>query len=156
MTDSTIAIDRGAAVSLREITEETLGSILRLKVAPAQENFVAPNAVSIAEAHFSKYAWFRAIYADDTPVGFIMLHDEPEKPKYYLWRYMIDARYQRMGFGRRALEFVIEYVKTRPQATELFLSYVPEEGGPQPFYETMGFEHTGNIHEGEVEMRIAL
>lgn len=156
MTESTIAIDRNATVTLREITAETLGSILRLKVATEQEGFVANNAVSIAQAHFSNYAWFRAIYADETPVGFVMLHDEPEKPEYYLWRYMIDARYQRMGFGRQALQQLIEHVKTRPNATELLLSYVQKEGGPQPFYESLGFEHTGRIVDGEVEMRIAL
>ncbi len=37
-----------AAVTLREITQETLQDILDLKVAPEQEHFVAPNAVSIA------------------------------------------------------------------------------------------------------------
>lgn len=156
MTESTTTVDRNATISLREITKETLVSILKLKVAPAQEQFVASNAVSIAQAHFSAHAWFRAIYADETPVGFVMLHDEPEKPEYYLWRYMIDARYQRMGFGRQALQLLIAHVKTRPNATELLLSYVPKEGGPQPFYESLGFTHTGRIVEDEVEMRIAL
>ena len=156
MTESSITVDRTAAVSLREITEATLVSILKLKVAPEQEKFVASNAVSIAQAHFSKHAWFRAIYADETPVGFVMLHDEPEKPEYYLWRYMIDARYQRMGFGRQALQQLIEHVRTRPNATELLLSYVPQEGGPQPFYESLGFTHTGRIVEEEMEMKIYL
>ncbi|KAA3663772.1 MAG: GNAT family N-acetyltransferase [Chloroflexi bacterium] len=83
-----------AVVTLREITKETVRSIIDLKVAPAQDNFVAPNAVSIAQAHFDDKAWFRAIYADETPVGFVMLFDDAEKPFYYLWRYMIDAKYQ--------------------------------------------------------------
>ena len=129
---------------------------MKLKVAPEQENFVASNAISIAQAHFSDHAWFRAIYADETPVGFVMLHDEPEKPEYYLWRYMIDARYQRMGFGRQALQQLIEHVRTRPNATELLLSYVPQEGGPQPFYESLGFTHTGRIVEEEMEMKLDL
>lgn len=156
MTESPITVDRNATVALREITEATLVSILKLKVAPEQEKFVASNAVSIAQAHFSKHAWFRAIYADETPVGFVMLHDEPEKPEYYLWRYMIDARYQRMGFGRQALQQLIEHVRTRPNATELLLSYVPKEGGPLPFYESLGFTHTGRIVEEEMEMKLDL
>jgi diamine N-acetyltransferase len=61
-------------VTLREITKENLGSILRLKVAPDQEQFVASNAVSLAEAHFEpELPYFRAIYAGDVPVGFLML-----------------------------------------------------------------------------------
>ena len=70
-----ISPTRDATLTLREITEETVDSILNLKVSPAQEQFVANNAVSLAQAHFSKYAWFRAIYADETPVGFILLYD---------------------------------------------------------------------------------
>lgn len=159
MSESIPTVDRNATVTLREVTADTLFDILRLKVAPQQEGFVAPNAVSIAEAHFSEHAWFRAIYADETPVGFLMLHDEPdgkEGPVYYLWRYMIDARYQRLGFGRKAIGLLVDYVKTRPNATELLLSYVPKEGGPKPFYESLGFVHTGREHDGELEMRLPL
>jgi hypothetical protein len=39
-----------AVVELREITFETVRAICRLGVAPSQADFVAPNAVSIAEA----------------------------------------------------------------------------------------------------------
>jgi hypothetical protein len=66
---------RGATVSLREMDIENLFEILDLKVKPEQESLVAPNAVSIAEAHFWPTGWFRAIYADDTPVGFVMVDD---------------------------------------------------------------------------------
>ena len=31
--------------------------------------------MSISEAHFWPTGWFRAIYADDTPVGFVMIDD---------------------------------------------------------------------------------
>lgn len=147
---------RDATVSLREITEETVNTILKLKVAPAQEQFVANNAVSLAQAHFSKYAWFRAIYADETPVGFILLYDNPDEPTYYLWRFMLDERYQRLGFGRKAIGLLVDYVRTRPNATELRLSYVPQEGGPKVFYEGLGFVHTGEEHDGELEMRLVL
>ena len=63
-------------VSLREITEDTVTAIVRLSVAESQKGFVAPNAVSLAQALFSKAAWYRAIYLGDEPVGFVMLHDE--------------------------------------------------------------------------------
>jgi diamine N-acetyltransferase len=48
--------DNSAEVTLRESTEETLGTILKLKVAEDQKAFVASNAVSIAQAHFSNEA----------------------------------------------------------------------------------------------------
>ncbi len=147
---------RDAVVSLREITSDTLRSILRLKVSPQQEQFVADNATSIAQAHFEPKSWFRAIYADETPVGFVMLYDDTEKPEYFLWRYMIDSRYQRLGFGRQALLQVIDVVRGRPGATEMLLSYVPAEGSPEPFYAGLGFVNTGDVEDGENVMRLAL
>ena len=50
-----------------------------------------------------------------------------------------------MGFGRQAIQRLIEYVRSRPQATELLVSYVPAEGGPGPFYHKLGFEPTGEM-----------
>jgi diamine N-acetyltransferase len=142
-----------ATVTLREITRETLSGVLDLRVAPEQERFVASNAVSIAQAHFHpEHAWFRAVHADDVPVGFVMLHDQPEEAKYYLWRFMIDRRYQGRGFGARALERVVDHVRTRPGATELLVSCVPGEGGPGPFYEKLGFAYTGDVDDGELVM----
>jgi diamine N-acetyltransferase len=141
-------------VTFREVTKETLREIIKLKVAPEQEGFVAPNEISIAEAHFSPdVAWFRAVYRGDTPVGFVMLHDEPAKPHYYLWRFMIDARYQGTGVGRRALELLFEHVRKRPGAKVLYTSIVPGEGSPGPFYEKLGFTYTGEVDEGELVMR---
>lgn len=141
-------------VSLREVTKETLRDITQLRVKPNQERLVATNAESIAEAYFSPdIAWFRAIYADDVPVGFLMLEDNAAKERYYLWRFMIDARHQRRGIGQRALELLFEYVRTRPGARVLYTSCVPGEGSPGPFYEKMGFVYTGEEDDGELVMR---
>ena len=144
-----------AVVTLREVTKENLDDILDLKVTKEQENFVASNAVSIAQAHFyPEVAWFRAIYADKTAVGFVMLEDDPINLSYALWRLMVDARFQKRGFGRRAVELVIEYVKTRPKAQFLLTSCVPSEGSPIKFYERMGFTLTGEMDDdGELIMR---
>ncbi len=156
VTRPTQEIAPDAAVSLREVTKDTVRTVIRLKVAPAQEDFVASNAFSIAEAHFSDIAWFRAIYAGETPVGFIMLADDPDKPEYFLWRLMIDAHQQGKGFGRRAVQLLIDHVKTRPGATELLVSYVPGEGSPRDFYLKLGFQDTGRVEESEVVLRLPL
>jgi hypothetical protein len=56
-------------VELREITSETVRTICDLAVEEHQRSFVAPNAVSMAEAHFEPKHWMRAIYADGEPAG---------------------------------------------------------------------------------------
>lgn len=145
-----------AAVSLREITAETVRQICALSVAPEQQRFVESNAVSIAEAHFSPVAWFRAIYADETPIGFLMLYDDDSAPEYFLWRLMVAAEHQGKGYGKRALEQLIEYVMRRPNATELLVGYVPGDGSPGNFYRRLGFEDTGRTEGGEIILRLPL
>ncbi len=147
-----------AVVSLREITEKTVVPICKLTdtLSAPQKRMVAPNAVSIAQAHFSKTAWFRAIYADETPVGFVMLDDRPEEAEYFIWRLMIAGPYQGLGYGKRAIRLLIEYVKTRPGAKELLTSCGEGEGSPEGFYARLGFRRTGAMEEDEVVMSLPL
>jgi diamine N-acetyltransferase len=148
--------DDSSIVSLHEITAQTVRAICALKVKPEQEQFVASNAVSIAQAYFEPKAWFRGVYAGETPVGFLMLFDDPEKPEYFLWRFMIAAPYQHSGYGRKALELLVEYVRTRPGAMELLVSYEPGEGGPKEFYLKFGFVETGRVIEEEPILSLSL
>jgi diamine N-acetyltransferase len=143
------------AVSLREVTKDTVLKICSLsdQLSEKQKRMVAPNALSIAEAYFTEQAWFRGIYAGEEPVGFVMLHLDKKRGVYYLWRLMIAGPFQRQGFGKAAVNRLIEYVKTMPGATELFVSYVPLDGCPEKFYRDLGFEPTGEIKDGEVVMR---
>ena len=151
-------VNLDAEVSLREITSETVRQICSLSdtLSEQQQKMVAPNAISIAQAYFSDEAWFRAIYADDTPVGFIMLYDDSEKAEYFLWRLMIAEPFQGKGYGRKAIKLLVEYVRTRPGASELLASYVPIEGGPEGFYRKLGFEPTGEIDDGEIVVKLSL
>lgn len=143
-----------ANVTLREVTRDTVWVVCNLHVSKEQEQFVAPNAFSIAQACYSREAWFKAIYADETPVGFAMLAQVPDRGSYYLWRFMIDARYQKKGYGKRALQLVIEHVRSMPFADELTLSYHKGDGSPQPFYEKLGFRDTGRMLNTEYEMKL--
>lgn len=153
-------------VKLVEVTEKNLRGILGLKVTPEQESFVASNAVSISQAYFEKAAWFRAIEAGDEFVGFVMLFDpslvedkskkdkmtDKEREEMYLWRFMIDARFQGKRFGRDALDLVFEHARRRPGFKRVLASFVDAPGGPEKFYTGYGFTKTGNIPDGEVEI----
>lgn len=145
-----------AEVNLREITEDNVRSVMDLEVAPHQAGFVATNARSIAEAAYTDEKWLRAIYLGDEPIGLVLLSERHETPRYYLWRFMIDHRHQGKGYGRAAMDLTIEYVRTLPNASELFLSYVPGDAGPERFYKLFGFEDTGREPDGELEARLEL
>lgn len=138
-------------VELRPVDDDNVQAVIDLSVSDDQDAFVAPNVYSLAEAFATTKVWVRAVYAGDEPVGFVMLSDDEDKPRYYLWRFMIDAAHQGKGYGRAAMELVHEYVRTRPGGDRIYLSYVPAEGGPEPFYKGLGYVDTGTEHGGELE-----
>ena len=146
-----------AAITLREVTATTVRAVTDLRVAPEQEGYVASNAVSIAQAYFARDAWFRAVYAGETLVGFAMLRDgtllQPEsaKPEVSLWRFMIAHEYQKRGYGREALSLLVAHARSRPEVTSIETSYVVGPHGPKAFYLAFGFQHTGEVKaNGEV------
>jgi diamine N-acetyltransferase len=96
--------------------------------------------------------------AGDTPVGFVMMHIDTEKPEYYLWRFMIDKHHQGKGYGYAAMQQIIELVRQFPNAQKLETSYVPGEGNPSPFYTKLGFIDTGELDDDgeEIIMRLDL
>jgi diamine N-acetyltransferase len=149
-------------VSLREITAETVRSVVALSVAESQKSFVAPNAVSLAQALFAPEAWYRAVYFGQELAGFVMLDDEslrspsPPRPQVGVWRFMIDAKFQGRGIGRAALLQVIAHVRSKGLFSALQLSYVPGPGCPEPFYLGLGFRHTGRIDGQEVVLELPL
>ena len=154
--------DDPMAVSLREITADSVRQITALAVAPEQQRFVASNAVSLAEALFNEEAWYRAIYLGDTPAGFVMLYDEslrsvpPAELQIGLWRFMIDRSFQGQGIGAAALEQVIAHVRSKNLFTSLEVSYVPGPGCAERFYLRAGFQHTGRVDNGEIVLELPL
>jgi len=142
-------------VELREITRDTVRTVCELKVADGQQGFVAPNAVSIAEAHFTPEHWMRAVYADGEPAGFVLTYEEPAKGTWYLWRFMVDERFQRRGVGRRAMELLLDRWRELGAPTGR-LSVVPTNPGAIAFYESLGFRLTGEEHGGEALMELDL
>ena len=143
-------------VTLREVNDDNVQAIIDLSVSEDQQDFVAPNVKSLAQAFATTRVWVRAVYAGEEPVGFVMLSDDSEKPRYYLWRFMIDHRHQGKGYGAEAMALVHDYVRTRPGGDRIYLSYVPAEGGPGPFYEGLGYVDTGREHGGEREAVLEL
>jgi diamine N-acetyltransferase len=145
-------------VSLRPVTQDTVWGICSLSdtLTEPKKSMVAPNAVSMAEAHFNQYAWFRAIYAGKAPVGFMMIVDDDQRPEYFLWRFMLGQPFHGRGYGRQAIARLVEYVRTRPGARELLVSCEVEEGSPEGFYRKLGFERTGAWEGQEAVMRLPL
>ena len=152
-------------ITLQKITSENCWDICKLK---ADENFVATNVQSMAEAYayyvehgFGPIAY--GIYNDKAPVGFIMAEYQKGeedfndgKPYYYLWRFMIDNNHQSKGYGRTALDLLMQEIKTFPhgKTDKMFTSVVPENTAAARLYESFGFVKTGKVQDGEEVMEL--
>lgn len=151
-------------ISLRPIDSSNYLECIALSVAPDQQQFVASNLQSLADA----YAWREAaepyaVYADDEMVGFGLLFPladgteddyipEPGTERgYVIVRLMVDARFQGRGYGRAALEAIVDLVRGRGLGT-IRLSVVPENVQALDFYRRNGFAETGEIDGGEIVM----
>ena len=146
-------------VRLEKIHGKNVWDALRLSVKEEQREFVASNDVSIIEAYTTitanGYAFPFGIYDDEQLVGFLMIgfekddywDDAPDiaNGNYNLWRLMIDQKYQNRGYGRKAVELALEFVRTFPcgKADYCWLSYEPENLVAKELYSSFGFEETG-------------
>jgi diamine N-acetyltransferase len=142
-------------VELVEITKDTVRAVCKLDAGDGGVQ-VAPNAVSIAQAYFHEEAWFRAIQADGQLVGFLMLWDptlveRSEDPRFILWRFMVDARFQRRGYGRAALELAFQHVRSRG-GDAVHLTHVKTVDEAARLYRALGFVYTGVEEDGELWM----
>ncbi len=150
-------------IHFMRITAATLNQICALSetLSPPQRRMVADNVRSIAEAHFSPSAWMRAIYANETPIGFIMTHtgsdyeDGIDCPGVFLWRFMIAGPYQAQGYGRRALGKLVQHLKAIGIPL-LYTSCGQGEGSPEGFYRKLGFTPTGDHYDDEIELLLKL
>lgn len=148
-------------ITLREVSDDNAQSVLALRTTEDQERFVSTVRYSLKEAEDNPQGnpWFRAVYAGDEPVGFVMLSwdVEPQPPDingpWFLWKLLIDHRYQRRGYGQDVVRQVVELVRGQG-GTELLTSYTPGEGGPAGFYAKLGFAPRGDVDpDGEIILR---
>jgi diamine N-acetyltransferase len=151
-------------VSLREITEQNREAVVALRVAASQEGYVSSVADSLEEAREFPEGnpWYRAIYAEDQPVGFVMLswNVTPDPPRilgpWFLWKLLVDERHQGRGYGREAVRLVADIARDHG-AAELLTSYVVGDSSPEPFYTYIGFVPTGEQDEkGEIILALDL
>jgi diamine N-acetyltransferase len=139
-------------VTLREITPENIRAVLGLSVAPEQRSvYPRSNGYSIAEGHYpddDDPVWMRVIYANETPVGFLMTSEAPDRGEYFLWRLMVDAEHQGKGYGSRAMKLLIERIRASGNARRLLTSHLKGQGDAGGFYQKLGFVYTGEVIDG--------
>lgn len=128
-------------IRLDEITPDNYKECVALRVAENQKNFVSSNLESIAKAYiYRECVETFAIYNDDTMVGFLMLMLNEVNQNYFLWQFMIDEQYQGKGYGKQALNLVLEQLRRNKSCDSLTTTYKVGNSQSKHLYESIGFE----------------
>lgn len=156
-------------VDLRDIvTEDDVEAVMGLRRGPGQERYLGSMIShfedAVSDARACPRMW--SVHDGDTLVGFVMISDgipaetlasdDEIVGPYYLWRLLVDHRFQGRGYGAATIDAVVRYLETRPGAEVLSTSCAAGDGSPQPFYLHYGFEKTGRVIDGEDVLRLDL
>ena len=119
-------------IELRSITKKNYFDVLNLEVHPNQRNFIASNSISLAEAYvYDKNGDFiapLAVYDKEVLIGFVVIaYDQKigiSKGNYLLFRFMIDKRFQGLGYFKPTMDAVIDFVRTEPAEKQQVFGYL--------------------------------
>lgn len=96
---------------------------------------------------------FRAVYADDEPVGFILWRSGEQPKSAYLWRFMVDKGHQGKGYARAAIELACIELRALGFDT-VMTSVIRGQHSPLGFYLLVGFtEANETTRSGEWILR---
>ena len=138
----------------KEITKENFWDCIELSVAKEQVDFVTSNAVSIAQSKVQQECIPLAVYANEIMVGFVMYCIDEDDGEYWIYRMMIDEKYQSKGYGKKTLEKLLEIIKQDNSRNKIFLGVHRDSVYAVKLYKSFGFDFNGQIFGSEHIMRL--
>ena len=147
-------------ISVRPVTKEDLRALFDLWPNDAQRDFVAPNAVTVAEAAYDAAAHAFVIWSGLVRVGMIGLVDmtevydaapEDEPQSILIWRLMIGEEHQQKGYGTAAIDWAFDWARARGR-DRMSIEVVKSNAVAIALYKRMGFRATGVMYGEEAQM----
>ena len=123
-------------IILKAINHENEQQCLQLSVHNDQQEFIPSNLESLTLAKVYEKTYPMGIYCNDIMIGFCMWGKDVVNDRWKIFRFMIDQHFQGEGYGKRALQTVLEHIHAQQVATRLYISY-----------------HTSNIHAAHLYMK---
>ena len=145
-------------ITLEKVSKSNYLDCIRLELFPGQEQFLASNAVSIAQSRFEPHYQTRAICEDDKVVGFLAYchEDDPEDLElYWLFRFMIDKNNQGRGIASDVLKLLVAEVR-QLGGKRLCTMFKPGNTNADSAYKKFGFSEVGVLDDGDIHLEIAV
>lgn len=115
-----------------------------------QRRFVFPMAARYLLLSVLAGEWQSlGIYADDEVVGHVMWAREDDGV-HWIGGLIVDHTEQGAGLGRAATATLVSWLRARPGATAVRLSYHPNNSAAAQLYAAAGFEPANEMEDGEI------
>ena len=139
-------------VNIKVVDESNYKLCFNINVKDEQEKFITNPIKCLAKAYvYREFVYPFAIYNDDLVIGFVMIRFNKEFNNYFIWQFMIDEKYQGKGYGKQAMNRVLEWIKSDGKSNEVVTTYIEGDDIAKNLYTTLGFKEFQNF-DGEVDM----
>ncbi|HFI0398365.1 TPA: GNAT family N-acetyltransferase [Streptococcus suis] len=133
-------------IRLELVNKDNFDQVLDLDVAPKDQRRVASVEYSLAQAWLyrdSDVLFPYAVKAGQLTVGFLLLSYQPMENSYYIWRLLIDQKYQNQGFGKEVIRQVLQRARDDQQCHKVTVNYVIGNHKMRYILEKFGFQPVG-------------
>lgn len=146
-------------LKLKIIDESNFVECFNLKLGKDQDKFVSHPIRSLAQAYvyYNQCTPF-GIYKENVMVGYFMVIYDYDEEMYNIWHMMIDEKYQNNGYGTKALELCLEYIKSKPfgESNDIVLTCSIENNHGIHIYNKLGFTEIGKCEDDEIMMKLVI
>lgn len=133
-------------IRLELVNKDNFDQVLDLEVAPKDQRRVASVEYSLAQAWLyrdSEDLFPYAVKSGQLTVGFLLLSYQPMENSYYIWRLLIDQKYQNQSFGKEVIRQVLQRAKDDQQCHKVTVNYVIGNHKMRYILEKFGFQPVG-------------
>lgn len=133
-------------IRLELVNKDNFDQVLDLEVAPKDQRRVASVEYSLAQAWLfrdSEVLFPYAVKSGQLTVGFLLLSYQPMENSYYIWRLLIDQKYQNQSFGKEVIRQVLQRARDDQQCHKVTVNYVIGNHKMRYNLEKFGFQPVG-------------
>ena len=133
-------------IRLELVNNDNFDQVLDLEVAPKDQRRVASVEYSLAQAWLyrdSEDLFPYAVKSGQLTVGFLLLSYQPMENSYYIWRLLIDQKYQNQSFGKEVIRQVLQRARDDQQCHKVTVNYVIGNHKMRYILEKFGFQPVG-------------
>ena len=133
-------------IRLELVNKDNFDQVLDLEVAPKDQRRVASVEYSLAQAWLyrdSEDLFPYAVKSGQLTVGFLLLSYQPMENSYYIWRLLIDQKYQNQSFGKEVIRQVLQRARNDQQCHKVTVNYVIGNHKMRYILEKFGFQPVG-------------